>query len=149
MLTAPTPWTDLDLRAVLGHLQLDLQQVHNLPGHLIFDVHAVPGLSTGTVPGERKNNHLICLLCHLERLARVATLSARRPIGLLALTLRYPGLVLARWLIRRLSVPIELRPDRLKFGQYLGQLGFQTCAVGAGILADALLYPIRRVETRC
>ena len=106
-------------------------------------------LNLRAVVGERKYNHLICMLCHLERLARVATLSARRPVGLLALTLRCPRLVLAWWLTRRLAVPIELRPDRLKFGQYLGQLGFQTCAVGAGVLADALLYPIRRVETRC
>ena len=38
------------------------------------------------------------MLRHLEGFADKATLSARRPAGLLALTLGCPGLIFARWL---------------------------------------------------
>ena len=109
MLPVRTPRADLHLRAVLGHLQAKLrqaarpllgvrsgQEVMNLPFHMVMDVNAVPGLSTGTLSGQRNRDHLVCMLRHLERLSHVTTLSARRPTGLLALTLRFPRLVLTR-----------------------------------------------------
>ena len=111
VLTVPTLWTDFDLRAVLGHLQSKLrqaarpllgvrsgQEVMDLPRHLSLDRHSLPVLPTGAAPVERERHDLIWMLRHLERLAGMTTLSARRPAGLLALTLGCPGVVFARWL---------------------------------------------------
>ena len=56
------------------------------------------------------------MLRHLEGLADMATLSARRPAGLLALTLGDPGLIFARWLtggrtVLRLPCFEDLKPS--------------------------------------
>jgi diguanylate cyclase (GGDEF)-like protein len=53
MLAMPTPWTDLDVRAVLGHLQTQLGQVMDLPCHLPLGMDALPRMSTGAVPSQR------------------------------------------------------------------------------------------------
>ena len=98
MLALPTPWTDLDVRAVLGHLQPQLRQVMDLPRHLPLGMDALPRMSTGAMSGQRYRDDLIDMLRHLEGLADMTTLSARRPAGLLALTFGDPGLICARWL---------------------------------------------------
>ena len=83
---------------------------------------------------------------HLEGLANMATLSARRPAGLLALTFGGPGLICARWLTGSRAVLCQLGLERLKPSEKLSHLRFEfadscfeTLKVGAGDFADVLL----------
>ena len=89
--------------------------------------------------------------CHLEGLADMARLSARRPAGLLALTLGGPGLVFARWLTGSRAVLCQLGLERLKPSEKLSHLRFEftdpcfeTLTVGAGDFADVLLDLLRK-----
>ena len=162
VLSMLTPWTDLDVRAVFGHLQAKLwqaarhlqgvcsgQEVVDLPRHLIMNIGAVPGLATRTVPSQREGEGLVCMLRHLQCLANMTTLSARGPTGPLALTLRRPWLVLIGWLTGGPAVLSQPGFQRVQPSEHLSQVGFQACAIRAGILADAPLYPVRRLQSRC
>ncbi len=156
MLSMLTPWIDFDLRAVLGHLPSARhllgvrsgQEVVDSLRHLIMNIGAVPGLATRTVSSQREGEDLVCMLRHLQCLANMTTLSARRPSGLLALTLRRPWVVLTGWLTGGPAVLSQLGFQRVQPSEHLSQLGFQACAVGAGILADTPLCPICRLQSR-
>ena len=94
VLSMLTPWTDLDVRAVLGHLQAARpllrvrsgQEVMDLPRHLIMNIDAVSGLAIRTVPSQQEGEDFVCMPRYLQCLANMTTLSARRPTGLLALS---------------------------------------------------------------
>ena len=87
------------------------------------------------------------MLRHLEGLADMATLSARRPAGLLALTLGYPWPVFARWLTGGRAVLGLPCFEGLKPSKKLSHLRFEfadscleTFTVRTGDFADVLLY---------
>lgn len=76
----------------------------------------------------------------------MTTLSARRPTGLLALTLRFPRVVLARWLTGGRAVLRLLCFEGLEPSKKLSHLRFEfadscleTLTVGTGDFADVLL----------
>ena len=76
----------------------------------------------------------------------MATLSARRPTGLLALTLGCPGLICARWLTGSRAVLCQLGFKCLEPSEKLSHLRFEltdSClealTVGTGYFADVLL----------
>jgi hypothetical protein len=121
----------------------------DLPRHLPLDRSRLPGVSTPAWPSESQGNDFIGMRRHLQGVADMTTLSAGRPAGLLALTLGCPGLVGARWLTGCPAVLSQSGLQSMQTSKHLSQLGFQACAVGAGTLADALLYSIRRVLSPC
>ena len=139
LLAVPTPWANLDVRAVLGHLQPHLWQVHDLPCHLPLGMDALLRVSTGAVSGQRSGDDLIDMLRHLEGLADMTTLSARRPADLLALTLWYPEFIFARWLtggraVLRLPCFEGLKPsEKLSHLRFeFADACFETLTVGTG-----------------
>jgi hypothetical protein len=76
----------------------------------------------------------------------MATLSARRPAGLLALTLGYPRLICARWLTGSRAVLSLPCFEGLKPSEKLSHLRFEftdscleTLTVRTGYFADVLL----------
>ena len=86
------------------------------------------------------------MLRHLEGFADMATLSARRPAGLLALTLGDPGLIFARWLTGGRAVLRLPCFKGLKPSEKLSHLRFEftdscleTLTVRTGDFADVLL----------
>ena len=93
---------------------------------------------------------------YLEGRAGVIWLSARRPAGLLALTLGLPGFVLTGWLIGRVAGPGLTSFELLKAFQEGRNLRFEftdACleafAVWAGSLADGPPYPINSRKSPC
>ena len=86
------------------------------------------------------------MLRHLEGLADMTTLSARRPAGLLALTLGYTGFVFARWLTGGRAVLRLPCFEGPKPSEKLSHLRFEfadarleTLTVRTGDFADVLL----------
>jgi hypothetical protein len=118
----------------------------DLPRHLSLGIDALPRVSTGAVPGQRYGDDLIHVLRHLEGLADMTTLSARRPAGLLALTLGDPRLVFARWLAGRRAVLCQPGLEVPEPSEKLSHLRFEftnpcleALTVGTGNFADVLL----------
>jgi hypothetical protein len=82
----------------VGHLQAEFRQFHDLPCHLSLGIDALPRVSTGAVSGEWQGDDRIDMLRHLDGLADMTTLRARRPSGLRARGLGFPRVVSTGWL---------------------------------------------------
>lgn len=147
VLAVPLPWADLDVRAVLGHLQAKLWQVHDLPRHLSLGLHRLPLMAAPALPSEPQGNDLIGMLSHLERLTYMTTLSARRPVSLPALTLGLPRFALAGRLTGGRAVLCPPYLQVLEPSEEMSHLCLEftdpyleTLTVGTGSFADAPLY---------
>ena len=87
------------------------------------------------------------MLRHLEGFDDMATLSARRPAGLLALTLGCPGLIFARWLtggraVLRLPCFEDLEPsEKLSHMRFEFTVScLEALTLRTGDFADVLLW---------
>jgi len=121
----------------------------NLSSDLGVDWNVIPVLPAGAVSRQREIDDDVGMRGHLEGLAGVIGLSARRPAGLLALTLGLPGLVLTGWLIGSAAVPGLSSFELLKAFQQGRDLCFEftdacldSFAIWAGGLADGPPYPV-------
>ncbi|GAQ23052.1 hypothetical protein DEIGR_103079 [Deinococcus grandis] len=155
-LPGTTSRADLDVGAVFGDLKVEVGEVMNLSSDLGVDWNVIPVLPAGAVSRQREIDDDVGMRGHLEGLAGVIGLSARRPAGLLALTLGLPGLVLTGRLTGCGAVSGQLSFDGAKFSQHLSELGFEftdacleSFAVWAGDLADGPPYPIDSGKSPC